>query len=186
MPRIDQRSALATLTKPRLLEIAGALHFGLPGYLLKDDLIEALASSPRAPFPQVLDLLKRDELKAICRAAGLDDSGREKAQIAERILGRADGHTVTLTKAELIEAVAQEADLTKQLAELLTTATFDTMIESLHVGEEIEVRGFGSFRLRRRRARIGRNPRTGEEVQVPAKRVCYFKPGKELRSLERG
>ncbi len=183
MPRIDQRSALATLTKARLLELAQTLHLGLPGYLLKIDLIDAIASSPRAPFPQVLEHLKRDELKTICRTADLDDSGREKAQIADRILGRADGDTVTLTKAELIDAVAEEADVTKHVAEALITATLETMTESLQVGEKIEIRGFGSFRLRQRRARLGRNPRTGEEVQVPAKRVCYFKPGKTLRQL---
>ena len=73
--------------------------------------------------------------------------------------------------------------VSKQLAEVLVTATLETRIESLHAGESIEIRGLCSFRLRQRRARLGRNPRTGEEVQVPAKRVCYFKPGKTLRQL---
>ena len=102
----------------------------------------------------------------------MEDSGREKAQIAERILGRADGDTVTLTNAELTQAVAEEADVTKSIADALINATLETMTESLHSGEKIEIRGFGSFRLRQRRARLGRNPRTGKEVQVPAKRVC--------------
>ena len=67
-------------------------------------LVDAIAASTRAPFPRILELLKRDELKAICRAAGIDDSGREKATIADRILGRdPEGGTDTLTKAELEE-----------------------------------------------------------------------------------
>ncbi len=114
MPTIAQRDALSALTKPRLLEIAGELGLGLPGRLLKSELVGAIAASPRAPLPRILELLKRDELKAICRAAGLDHSGREKAVIADRILGRADGDTVTLTKADLIEAVAAEAGVTQE------------------------------------------------------------------------
>ncbi len=86
MPQIRQRDAFGVLTKPRLLEIADALCLGLPGRLLKAEMVDAIAASPRGPFPQILELLMRD-----CRAAGIDDSGREKAVIADRILGRADG-----------------------------------------------------------------------------------------------
>ncbi len=178
MPQIRQRDALGVLTKLRLLEIAGALGLGLPGRLLKSELINVIAASPRAPFQRILELLKRDELKAICRAVGLDDSGREKALIADRILGRADGATATLTKADLIGAVAAEAGITKRDAEVMAS-----MVEALQTGESIEVGGFGSFGILHRPARTGRNPRNGAVVQVPAKWVCYFKPGKKLRLL---
>ncbi len=181
MPQIRQRDALGALTKPRLLGIAGALGLGLPGRLLKAELVDAIAGSPRAPFPRILELLMRDELKAICCAAGIDDSGREKALIADRILGRVDGGAATLTKAELTEAVAAEANITKRDAEQIVNAALAAMIESLRAGESIEIRGFGSFGIRQRGARTGRNPKTGAAVHVPAKRVCYFKPGKTLR-----
>jgi integration host factor subunit beta len=60
---------------------------------------------------------------------------------------------------------------------------FKTIVDALHRGEKIELRGFGSFRLRRREPRKGRNPKTGDKVDVPPKRVPYFKPGKELKDL---
>ena len=62
---------------------------------------------------------------------------------------------------------------------------FDSIIGSLNEGEKIELRGFGSFRVRERNARKGRNPKTGESVSIPAKRVAYFKPGKELQALDK-
>jgi integration host factor subunit beta len=88
-----------------------------------------------------------------------------------------------MTKAELIEKVLTAADLNKKEAEAAVEAFFDSIIKSLREGEKIELRGFGSFRLRSRGARVGRNPKTGEKVQVPAKRIPYFKPGKELKEL---
>ncbi|HET9793138.1 MAG TPA: integration host factor subunit beta [Thermoanaerobaculia bacterium] len=88
-----------------------------------------------------------------------------------------------MTKAELIEKVLTAADLNKKEAEAAVEAFFDSIIQSLREGEKIELRGFGSFRLRSRGARVGRNPKTGEKVQVPAKRIPYFKPGKELKEL---
>ncbi len=180
MPQIRQRDALGVLTKPRLLEVADALGLGLPGRLLKPELVDAIAASPRASFPRILELLIRNELKAICRAAGLDDSGREKAVIADRILGRrSDGGT--LTKGDLMEAVAAKADITKKDAEEIVNAALAAMVESLQGGERIEIRGFGSFGIRHRGPRIGRNPKTGAAVHVPAKRICYFKPGRTLR-----
>ncbi len=183
MPKIAQRDAFSVLTKPRLLEIAGALGLGLPGRLLKSELVNAVAASPRAPFPRILGMLKRNELKAICRAGGIDDSGREKALIAERILGRTDGDAATLTKADLVEAVAAAVAVTKKDAEVMVNAALASMVESLRGGESIEIRGFGSFGIRQRGARIGRNPATGAAVYVPPKRVCYFKPGKTLRPV---
>ena len=68
-------------------------------------------------------------------------------------------------------------------AEIIVNTVFDSIVDSLKEGEKIELRGFGSFRIRRRGARTGRNPKTGEKVSVPPKRIPYFKPGKELREL---
>jgi integration host factor subunit beta len=65
----------------------------------------------------------------------------------------------------------------------LVEIVFESIIETLNQGEKIELRGFGSFRVRERGARRGRNPKTGDPVSIPAKRVPYFKPGKELKEL---
>lgn len=88
-----------------------------------------------------------------------------------------------MTKADLVERVAREAELTKKDAEQLVEIVFDSIIDSLNEGEKIELRGFGSFRVRQRNQRNGRNPKTGAAVNIPAKRVAYFKPGKELKEL---
>jgi integration host factor subunit beta len=88
-----------------------------------------------------------------------------------------------MTKAELVEDVADAAELTKKDAERLVEIVFESIIATLNQGEKIELRGFGSFRVRERGARRGRNPKTGDPVSIPAKRVPYFKPGKELKEL---
>ncbi len=88
-----------------------------------------------------------------------------------------------MTKAALVEEVARVADLTKKHSEVIVDAVVHSIINALHRGEKIELRGFGSFRLRRREPRKGRNPKTGDRVDVPSKRVPYFKPGKELKDL---
>jgi integration host factor subunit beta len=88
-----------------------------------------------------------------------------------------------MTKAELIERVAVATDVTKKQAEAIVDTVFDAIVRSLKEGEKIELRGFGSFRIRKRDSRTGRNPKTGAGVVVPAKRVPHFKPGKELREL---
>lgn len=88
-----------------------------------------------------------------------------------------------MTKADLVEDVAKAAELTKKDAERLVEIVFESIIETLNKGEKIELRGFGSFRVRERGARRGRNPKTGDPVNIPAKRVPYFKPGKELKEL---
>jgi integration host factor subunit beta len=88
-----------------------------------------------------------------------------------------------MTKAELVEDVARAAELTKKDAERLVEIVFESIIETLNLGEKIELRGFGSFRVRERGARRGRNPKTGDPVDIPAKRVPYFKPGKEMKEL---
>jgi integration host factor subunit beta len=88
-----------------------------------------------------------------------------------------------MTKAELVEDVARAAELTKKDAERLVEIVFESIIETLNHGEKIELRGFGSFRVRSRGARRGRNPKTGAPVDIPAKHVPYFKPGKEMKEL---
>jgi len=89
----------------------------------------------------------------------------------------------SMTKAELVEEVSRVSDLTKKHAEVIVDTVFKSIIDALHRGEKIELRGFGSFRLRKRESRKGRNPKTGDKVDVPPKRVPYFKPGKELKDL---
>ena len=86
-----------------------------------------------------------------------------------------------LTKADLVEEVARVTQLTKKQAESIVNLVFQTIVDSLRAGRKIELRGFGSFRIRNRGARIGRNPKTGEKVEVPPKRIPYFRPGKELK-----
>lgn len=88
-----------------------------------------------------------------------------------------------MTKADLVEKVAKEADMTKKDAEQLVEIVFESIVSTLNKGEKIELRGFGSFRVRERDARKGRNPKTGTAVNIPAKRVAYFKPGKELKEV---
>jgi len=88
----------------------------------------------------------------------------------------------TLTKADLSRHLMESLELSKKDADLLVNAFLDSIVLSLREGDGVELRGFGSFRLRDRRARQGRNPRSGQTIQVPPKRVVYFKLGKELRS----
>ena len=88
-----------------------------------------------------------------------------------------------MTKAELVDEVARVVQLTKKQAETIVNIVFDSIVDSLRSGQKIELRGFGSFRLRSRKSRTGRNPKTGEKVEVPSKKIPYFKPGKELKEL---
>lgn len=88
-----------------------------------------------------------------------------------------------MTKAELIEEVSKVVEMTRKDSETIVETIFDSIVNSLHKGEKIEIRGFGSFRTRQRQPRVGRNPKTGSRVEVPSKRIPYFKPSKELRDL---
>lgn len=88
-----------------------------------------------------------------------------------------------MTKADLVEEVTKLGDLTRRDSEVIVETIFDSVIRALRSGDKIEIRGFGSFRIRQRKPRIGRNPKTGTRVEVPAKKVPYFKPSKELRDL---
>lgn len=88
-----------------------------------------------------------------------------------------------MTKAELVEKVAERIDLTKKQTEVIVNTVFQSITEALAEGDKVELRGFGSFRVRHRDSREGRNPKTGTTVSIPAKRVPFFKAGKELREM---
>lgn len=87
----------------------------------------------------------------------------------------------TVTKADLVEEVSQTTNLTRTESEEAVETIFESIIGALQKGDKIEIRGFGSFRTRQRRARVGRNPKTGARVSVPPKRVPFFKPSRELK-----
>jgi len=87
-----------------------------------------------------------------------------------------------MTRSDLVEELAARfAQLTHRDAELAVKTVLDAMSDALVKGHRIEIRGFGSFSINRRPPRVGRNPRSGESVQIPEKRVPHFKPGKALR-----
>jgi integration host factor subunit beta len=89
-----------------------------------------------------------------------------------------------MTKAELVEKVSEKVDgLTKKQTEVIINTIFDSIKDALSTGDKIEIRGFGSFKIRSRKQREGRNPKTGSPVSVPAKKVPFFKAGKELKEL---
>jgi integration host factor subunit beta len=86
-----------------------------------------------------------------------------------------------VTKSDLIENLSERLKLPKGKAEFVVNTIFESMEAALRDGDRIEIRGFGSFVVKHREARDGRNPRTGKRVAVAAKRVPFFKVGKELR-----
>lgn len=89
----------------------------------------------------------------------------------------------TVTKAELVEEVTKVTELPRKDSEAAVEVIFDSIIAALQADDKIEIRGFGSFRTRERRGRTGRNPKTGTRVSVPAKKIPYFKPSKELKDF---
>jgi integration host factor subunit beta len=88
-----------------------------------------------------------------------------------------------MTRADLTAEVYQIIELPKKESDVVVCAIFDGIVRALRTGDKVEIRGFGTFSTRQRRARIARNPKTGARVEVPAKRIPFFKPGKELREL---
>jgi integration host factor subunit beta len=112
-----------------------------------------------------------------------NEPDQEEFTLAPRDEEMADGKPEVMTKAELVDEVSRSVQLTKKQAETIVNVVFDSIVDSLRAGEKIELRGFGSFRLRSRKSRLGRNPKTGEKVDVPSKKIPYFKPGKELKEL---
>ena len=93
------------------------------------------------------------------------------------------GRLIGMTKAELVEQVAEQIDLTKKETERIVNIVFGCVVDALRQSDKVELRGFGSFRVRHREPRNGRNPKTGTMVQIPAKKVPFFKAGKDLREL---
>ena len=88
-----------------------------------------------------------------------------------------------MTKVDLTDRVAALGDLTRRDSEVIVETLFDAIVAAVKAGEKVEIRGFGSFRTRQRNSRTGRNPKTGATVAIPAKRVPFFKPSKDLREL---
>jgi integration host factor subunit beta len=88
-----------------------------------------------------------------------------------------------MTRADLVDELAKEANLTKQDGEAVVDTVFAAITDALARGDKVEIRGFGSFKIRQRRSRVGRNPKTGASVSVPGKKVPFFKVGKGLREL---
>ena len=86
-----------------------------------------------------------------------------------------------MNKAELVAAVAEKTALSKKDSEKAVNAAFEAITEALVAGEKVQLVGFGSFETKERNARIGRNPRTKEEIEIPASRVPAFKAGKALK-----
>jgi nucleoid DNA-binding protein len=90
---------------------------------------------------------------------------------------------MVMTKAELVDRVAAAVQLPKHQTETVITHFLQSIMDALQAGESIELRGFGRFQVRHRQARAGRNPRTGDTVQIPAKTVPAFTPGKAFQTL---
>jgi integration host factor subunit beta len=88
-----------------------------------------------------------------------------------------------MTRAELIEEVSRDLELTRKDSEMIVETILGIVVRALRDRDKVEIRGFGSFRTRQRQPRVGRNPKTGMRVDVPAKRIPYFKPSEELKDL---
>lgn len=86
-----------------------------------------------------------------------------------------------MNKTDLINAVAERSELSKKDAAKAVDAVFDSVMDSLARGEKVQIIGFGNFEVRERSARKGRNPQTGEEIEIPASKVPAFKAGKALK-----
>jgi integration host factor subunit beta len=89
----------------------------------------------------------------------------------------------TMTKADLVEEVSRITEVKRKESEVIVETIFDSIMSALRKKDKVEIRGFGSFRTRQRRGRTGRNPKTGEKVDVPPKTIPYFKPSKDLKEL---
>ncbi|MCX8015250.1 MAG: HU family DNA-binding protein [candidate division WOR-3 bacterium] len=88
-----------------------------------------------------------------------------------------------MTKRELVEKLAKGADTTKAVAEACLNTFIDTVMNALKKGDKVALPGFGTFMVRKTKARVGRNPATGEKINIPAKKKAVFRPGREFKAL---
>lgn len=86
-----------------------------------------------------------------------------------------------MTKSDLIEEVTRAVEISRKDSEIIVDVIFGSIVRAVRGSDKVELRGFGSFRIRQRQSRVGRNPKTGIRVAVPAKTIAYFKPSKELK-----
>ena len=91
-----------------------------------------------------------------------------------------------MNKGELVDAIAQKTNVTKKQADIIVTAMLDAIVEAVSTGDKISLVGFGNFEVRTRQAREGRNPQTGEKMQIAASRVPAFAPGKSFKQRVAG
>lgn len=91
-----------------------------------------------------------------------------------------------MTKAELVREVAEKTGMTKKDTALVVNAVFETVMDALSKGEKVQIAGFGIFEVKERAERVGRNPRTGEEIKIPPRKVPVFRVGKELKTKVTG
>ena len=103
--------------------------------------------------------------------------------MAEAASNQAQNKDQTMTKADLVEEVTRVTELPRKESEAVVETIFESIIGALQGDDKIEIRGFGSFRTRQRRGRTGRNPKTGAKVEVPPKKIPFFKPSKELKDF---
>ncbi len=87
-----------------------------------------------------------------------------------------------MTKSDIVETISEETGMSKKDSNVVVNMIIENISNALERGQKVELRGFGSFKVKDRKARKARNPRTGESVDVPAKLVPYFKPSRELKS----
>src|SRR5262249_60317105 len=109
--------------------------------------------------------------------------GRSQALLPRRDVDDRAERVSVMTRADLVDELAKAANLTKQDSEAVVDTVLAAITDALARGDKVEIRGFGSFKIRQRRSRVGRNPKTGASVSVPGKKVPFFKVGKGLREL---
>jgi len=88
-----------------------------------------------------------------------------------------------MNRSDLINAIKEKSNITRKEAEKVVDTFFDAITETLAKGERVEIRGFGSFTVKTYKPYVGRNPKTGTQIQVPAKKLPFFKVGKELKEM---
>ena len=137
--------------------------------------------APRIPFVDAFAFQTGHDCDQIAQLADIETNDIDNADGALMpVAFREKGDAVI--RSELVQKLCDDhPDLTLKEVERVVSAFFDSIIEQLQKGGRVELRGFGAFSTRQRDGRVGRNPRTGEAVSVDAKRVPYFKPGKEMR-----